>query len=92
VGLAGIALGGGRVKKEDPVDPSQWIYVERKRGERVRGGDVLCRFSHPSDAHAARVGKSAEQIVAEVQRRLNAAWELADAAPPIRPIVLEVIR
>jgi pyrimidine-nucleoside phosphorylase/thymidine phosphorylase len=92
VGLAGIALGGGRVKKEDPVDPTQWIYVEKKRGERVAAGDVLCRFSRPSDQHATRVGKSPSQIVADVQSRLDAAWTLADVAPPSRPIVLEVIR
>jgi pyrimidine-nucleoside phosphorylase len=92
VGLAGITLGGGRVKKEDPVDPSQWIHVRKKRGERVQIGDSLAAFSLPTEAHARRVGRSVADLIADVQRRLDAAWTLADSAPPSRPLVLEVIR
>jgi pyrimidine-nucleoside phosphorylase/thymidine phosphorylase len=92
VGRAGVVLGGGRTRKEDPVDPAQWIRVEKKRGERVVVGDVLCRYSRPSAAHATRVGQTPEQIAADAERRLLASFTIADRAPPSRPLVLEVIR
>ena len=92
VGLACIALGGGRMKKEDPIDPAQWIHVMKKRGERVEKGEPLCRYSRVSDGHAARVGHSVDAITADVQRRLAAAWTLSTTAPAPRPLVLEVIR
>ena len=92
VGLACIALGGGRLKKEDPIDPAQWIHVTKKRGERVDKGEPLCRYSRVSGGHAARVGHSVEAITADVQRRLAAAWTLSSTAPAPRPLVLEVIR
>jgi pyrimidine-nucleoside phosphorylase len=92
VGMCGIALGGGRAKKEDPVDPSQWIHVTKKCGEVVKAGDVLCRFSRPADAHVARVGQSAEAIVEEVSRRLRVAYTVGDRAVASSPLVLEVIR
>ncbi len=92
VGRAGVVLGGGRTRKEDPVDPAQWIRIEKKRGERVVMGDVLCRYSRPSDAHATRVGQTPEQIAADAERRLLGSFTIADRAPPSRPLVLEVIR
>ncbi|MEO6952155.1 MAG: thymidine phosphorylase [Polyangia bacterium] len=92
VGLACIALGGGRLKKEDPIDPAQWIHVTKKRGERVEKGEPLCRYSRVSDSHAARVGHSVQDITTDVQRRLAAAWTVSSSAPAPRPLVLEVIR
>jgi thymidine phosphorylase len=92
VGRAGVVLGGGRARKEDPVDPAQWIRIEKKRGERVAAGDVLCRYSRPSSTHATRVGQTPEQIAADAEHRLAASFIIADHAPPARPLVLEVIR
>ena len=92
VGLACIALGGGRLKKEDPIDPAQWIHVTKKRGERVEKGEPLCRYSRVGDTHAARVGRSARDITTDVHRRLSAAWTVSKSAPAPRPLVLEVIR
>jgi len=92
VGLAGIALGGGRTRKEDPVDPSQWIHITKKRGERVSAGEVVCRYSRPSEAQARRVGRSIDEIAGDVWKQLSASWKFEASAPATKPLVLEVIR
>ena len=92
VGMAGIALGGGRAKKEDPVDPSQWIHATKKCGEAVKAGEALCTFSQPTSQHAQRVGHTVEHIVADVTQRLSAAYTMGDRAATMPSLILEVIR
>lgn len=41
VGLAVLVLGGGRRRKEDPVDPAVGLRVLAHRGDRVRRGEPL---------------------------------------------------
>lgn len=40
-------LGAGREKKEDLLDPSVGIYLEKKEGEKVSKGDILLRLYLP---------------------------------------------
>jgi len=44
LGLASNALGAGRTRLDDGVDPSVGLYLEKKIGDRVREGEVLCRI------------------------------------------------
>ena len=44
LGVASNALGAGRNRLEDPVDPAVGIHLDRKLGDRVVKGDVLCRM------------------------------------------------
>lgn len=46
VGWAAAALGGGRVKIEDVIDPAVGLVWRRRAGERVEKGDVLCEIHH----------------------------------------------
>ncbi|MCY2959200.1 MAG: thymidine phosphorylase [Planctomycetota bacterium] len=46
VGWAAAALGGGRVKIEDVIDPAVGLVWRRRAGERVETGDVLCEIHH----------------------------------------------
>ncbi len=41
-GKLSLDLGGGRVRKEDPIDPSVGIVLNKKIGDDVKKGDVLC--------------------------------------------------
>ncbi len=41
-GMALIEMKGGRLKKEDKIDPSAGILFKRKCGDYVRAGDVIC--------------------------------------------------
>ncbi len=79
IGLVAVALGAGRARVEDRVDPAVGIVVHRKIGDRVERGEPLCTVhegdrSEPRDRAAVRLG---------------AAWRIgAEAAAP-GPLVLE---
>jgi pyrimidine-nucleoside phosphorylase len=81
IGVAALRLGAGRQTKDDAIDHAVGVRCLRKRGDAVAVGDVL------AEVHA-RDEASATGAVSEVL----AAYELADEAPPVRPIVLETIR
>ena len=80
VGMAAWALGAGRATKEDEIDHAVGVVCRAKRGDAVEAGDVL------AEVHA-RDEASADAAMAEVL----GAYELADEAPPARPIVLDVL-
>ncbi len=79
VGLAAVALGAGRRKVEDRIDPAVGIVVHHKLGDHVERGAPLCTV-HEGDRSEPR-----ERIVA----RLQAAWTIGRVAPASRPLVLE---
>jgi pyrimidine-nucleoside phosphorylase/thymidine phosphorylase len=57
IGTASVALGGGREKKEDSVDPSVGIVLHRKLGDQVTAGEPLCTIHHNSETRAAQATK-----------------------------------
>lgn len=48
IGAAGMLLGGGREKKDDPVDPAAGIIVHKKLGDHVSAGEPLCTLHYNS--------------------------------------------
>src|SRR5882762_5741248 len=66
VGLAGLELGVGRKKKEDPVDHAAGIVIQAPVGARVRAGEPLCVV------HAR-----SEDLARSVVARLQHAWRLS---------------
>jgi thymidine phosphorylase len=71
-------LGGGRRTAEDPVDPAVGVDELAVYGQHIRKGDLLGRV-HGRDRGQA----------AEAARRLRAAFQLGDMAPPDRPLLLD---
>jgi thymidine phosphorylase len=49
IGEAVVALGGGRRTKEDAIDPSVGVVLEKKTGDRVAAGETLAHL-HVSKA------------------------------------------
>ncbi|HET8539336.1 MAG TPA: thymidine phosphorylase [Anaeromyxobacter sp.] len=78
VGLAAVALGAGRARVEDRVDPAVGIVVHRKIGDRVERGEPLCTV-HEGDRSEPR-----DRVAA----RLATAWRVGPAPRPA-PLVLE---
>jgi len=66
VGVASVHLGAGRVKKEDSIDHSVGIILEKKIGSKVEKGDVLA-YVHANSEEQAKTGveelKQAYKIV-----------------------------
>jgi pyrimidine-nucleoside phosphorylase len=52
IGLAAVALGGGRQKKGEPIDPRVGVMVTAKVGHHVAAGDTLCTI-HAADERSA---------------------------------------
>jgi pyrimidine-nucleoside phosphorylase len=80
VGIASMMLGGGRERKEDSIDPAVGVVLEKKVGDRVRAGSVLCTIHYNSDA---RFG--------EALAMLGESFVIGATAPPERPLVRKII-
>ena len=74
IGRAGVAMGAGRARAEDAVDPSVGISVLAKPGMKVEKGQELATLH----LHARRE---------EIEERVRRAFEIGDAAPAARPLV-----
>ena len=82
VGLAVVALGGGRVRAADPVDPSVGLNDLTRIGDVVSMGDPLAMVHAKDEA-------SAQLAIRQVQD----AYQLGSAADIIdRPSLIETIR
>jgi pyrimidine-nucleoside phosphorylase len=79
IGLAAVALGAGRARVEDRVDPAVGILVHRKLGDRVEKGEPLATIHH------GERGEAPERVAA----RLAAAWRIGREAAPPAPLLLE---
>ncbi|MFZ8843578.1 pyrimidine-nucleoside phosphorylase [Thermoflexus sp.] len=80
VGMAAVALGAGRTKKGEPIDPAVGILVHRKVGDPVRRGEPLFTV------HA-----NAEERLAEAEAWLSRAVRIREAPVPPLPHIYETI-
>jgi len=81
VGLTVVDLGGGRVKKGDPIDHAVGVVFHRKVGARVARGEPLFTL-HANDRAKGDAAKA----------RLLAAIEFSDAAPAPLPLIHRIVR
>jgi pyrimidine-nucleoside phosphorylase/thymidine phosphorylase len=79
VGLAAVALGAGRARVEDRVDPAVGILVHRRIGDRVARGEPLCTI------HEGDRGEPRDRVAS----RLLAAFRIGGEAVPPPPLFLE---
>jgi pyrimidine-nucleoside phosphorylase len=61
IGTACVLLGGGRLRKEEQVDPAVGIIVHKKLGDQVRAGDALCTIHY----NAAERLEIAQALISE---------------------------
>jgi pyrimidine-nucleoside phosphorylase/thymidine phosphorylase len=82
VGLAAMALGAGRSRVEDAVDPAAGLEVRRKVGERVEAGEPIASM---------HVGERPLEAPDAVAGRLRAAWRIGAGPVSPGPLVLQRI-
>jgi thymidine phosphorylase len=82
VGLAVVALGGGRTREDEPVDHSVGLTEVAAPGEEVAPGGRPLAVVHAKDDESARRATEA----------LREAYTIGDGAPEAAPPVLEVLR
>lgn len=77
IGIASMVLGGGRMKKEDEIDPAVGIEICRKIGDEVHVGDVI----------AVIYGQSMEKIEL-AKKKILEAYTLEKKSVEIHDIIL----
>ena len=77
VGRAAVALGAGRDKKSDPVDPSAGILLHRKPGEAVAAGEPMMELRYNDESRLGAAVALATQAVV-----------IGDTPPAEAPLVM----
>ncbi|MEO7328249.1 MAG: thymidine phosphorylase [Minicystis sp.] len=77
IGLSAVAMGAGRTRADQAVDPAVGIELEVTRGTRVEKGALLARL-------CVRKTSDADAILP----RVRAAFRIGDAAEPVPPLVI----
>ncbi|MHB8418942.1 MAG: thymidine phosphorylase [Myxococcales bacterium] len=80
VGRAAVALGAGRERLEQAIDPAVGVTLSCKVGDAVAAGQPLCTV-HAADG--ARLD--------EAKQMLARAFAIGEAPPPPRPLVIDRI-
>ena len=80
IGHTIAAIGGGRVRIEDVIDPTVGFIAERKIGEKVEAGDVI------GVVYCADCSNAEEAV-----QRIGAAYQIGDEPPVPEELVKEVI-
>ena len=76
IGYAAKALGAGREKKEDPIDPAAGLIMRVRLGDRVRAGQPLCTL------HLGPLSREAE-----AEDLIQSAIHLQDEPPVPHPLI-----
>jgi len=79
-GMASLSLGAGRARKEDVIDYSAGIILEKKTGDYVTAGETLAVL-HTSD----------EEKLCDALEYLSSAIAIGEAPPPETKTVLAVV-
>jgi pyrimidine-nucleoside phosphorylase len=82
IGLAGMALGAGRARLEDRVDPAAGLVLHRKVGDPVEAGETIATL------HVGRAPLEAPEAVAA---RVRGAYQVGAEPVPAEPLIRERI-
>src|SRR5262249_19307242 len=80
LGTAANMLGAGRGHVDDVIDPAVGLYLERKAGDPVEPGDVLCRI-HWND----------QERFHTAMKLINQAFQVGARRPKPRPLIHAVL-
>ena len=80
IGVASVHLGAGRIRKEDSIDFSVGIWLEKKIGDKVNKGDVLA-YIHANDETKAN----------DVKEEIKKAYKITDKKVEMEKYILDII-
>ena len=81
IGFASTALGAGRLKKSDPIDPAVGIIMERRVGDAIKEGEPLA-ILHTQDKPEA---------IAEAKRLILESVVIGDEQVAPRKLIEEIV-
>ena len=80
IGNAAMVLGAGRERIESSIDPSVGIMLQKKRGDRVKRGEVLAEI-HFNDQTQKQ----------QVTKMIQGAYLFSDRRPPPHPLIQAIV-
>lgn len=80
VGVTSVHLGAGRLKKEDSIDYSVGIYLNKKVGDKIEKGDILAYI------HANNEEKGKEAL-----KELETAYEITQSEVEKEKYIIDII-
>lgn len=81
IGLASLALGGGRLTKESEIDLSVGVILKKKRGDAIHQGDILAMI-YANDMEKAK----------EAYNNVIWAYDISTEQAEERPMIKGIIR
>lgn len=81
IGLASVALGAGRVTKDDAIDFTAGIMIAKKTGEYVKAGEII-----------ATLYSSSKERLDEGERGYLESVTVGDVCPEMIPLIYDIIR
>ncbi len=81
VGTTEVLLGAGRLTKSDGIDHTAGLYIEKKTGDRVKKGELLCTL-YTGD----------EKRLADAEKCYLSGISFSSAAPAPVPLIYKIIR
>ena len=81
IGISSVVLGAGREKKEDFIDFSAGIVLNRKSGDKVAKGDII-----------ATLYTNNENSIKSAKEKFIKAVEFSDDKPTDIPLIYEIVR
>ena len=80
IGTASQHIGAGRLSKDDVIDLSAGIYLDRKRGEEVRTGETIAHL----------YGRN-EEALNEACGTVLEAYDIRDEQPEDKPLIKDIL-
>ena len=81
VGTTEVLLGAGRLTKSDGIDHSAGLYIEKKTGDRVKKGELLCTL-YTGD----------EKRLPDAEKCYLSGLSFSDSAPAPVPLIYKIVR
>ena len=81
IGISSVILGAGREKKDDTIDMSAGIILNKKTGEKIKKGDVI-----------ATLYTNTENSLKSAKTKFISAIEFSDEKPQDIPLIYEIVR
>ena len=81
LGEIAMAMGAGRARKEDPIDPMVGIRLFKELGDSIKAGEPLFTLYGKADADMARIAQEIASHIIVQSRRPD----------PIEPVISEII-
>jgi pyrimidine-nucleoside phosphorylase len=81
IGISSVVLGAGREKKDDIIDMTAGIILNKKTGDKIKKGDVIATL-YTSNKNSLKSAK--EKFISTI--------EFSDEKPKEIPLIYEIVR